>query len=43
MTETENHFVWDLAFLGSGVLLMGLGIALISAARNDSVARGMNP
>jgi uncharacterized membrane protein len=35
VVETENHLIFDLAFLGSGVLLIGLGWALIRAGRND--------
>ena len=41
VTETENHLVWDLTFLGSGVVLIVLGVALISKARDDSASRGM--
>jgi uncharacterized membrane protein len=33
--ETANHLVWDLAFLASGVLLIGLGTALIATGRRD--------
>lgn len=41
VTEAANHLVWDLAFLGSGVLLSVIGIAVMTTARNDAVARGM--
>ncbi|MGN6544373.1 MAG: DUF2243 domain-containing protein [Aureliella sp.] len=40
VTETENHLVWDLTFLGAGVLLIIIGLATINAGRRDSVARG---
>ena len=40
VTETENHLVWDLAFLASGVVLIGVGLALIRAGRNDTLTRG---
>lgn len=40
VTETENHLVWDLAFLASGVVLIGVGLALIRAGRDDATARG---
>jgi uncharacterized membrane protein len=40
VTETENHLVWDLAFLASGVLLIGIGVALIRAGRSDDTVRG---
>lgn len=31
VTEGPNHLVWDLLFLGSGIVLLGLGILLIRA------------
>lgn len=40
VTETENHLIWDLAFLGSGVVLIAVGLAVINAARHDSTPRG---
>jgi uncharacterized membrane protein len=43
VTETENHLVWDLAFLASGVVLIGVGLALIRAGRSDATARGGQP
>lgn len=43
VTETENHLVWDLAFLASGVVLIGVGLALIRAGRDDATARGGRP
>ena len=43
VTETENHLVWDLTFLGSGVLLIIIGLATINAGRRDSVGRGATP
>jgi uncharacterized membrane protein len=30
VTETPNHLLWDLAFLGSGLLLSVVGIAMIA-------------
>jgi uncharacterized membrane protein len=39
VTETDNHLLWDLAFLASGVVLIGIGASLISAARKEIVAR----
>lgn len=35
VTETENHLIWDLAFLGSGVLLMLIGWGIIRSASNE--------
>jgi uncharacterized membrane protein len=43
VTETENHLVWDLAFLASGVVLAGVGLALIRAGHSDATARGSQP
>ena len=43
VTETENHLVWDLAFLASGVVLIGLGLSLIWNGRLDSMTRGSQP
>lgn len=43
VTETANHLIWDLAFLASGVLLIGIGWALIGTARGDATARGGMP
>ena len=40
VTETENHLVWDLAFLASGVVLIAVGWALIRAGREDTLPRG---
>lgn len=40
VTETENHLIWDLAFLGSGVLLIGIGWAFIKAGSGDTKTRG---
>ena len=39
VTETDNHLVWDLAFLGSGLFLIGIGASLIFAARKDVTVR----
>jgi len=39
VTETDNHLIWDLAFLASGLLLIGIGMTMISAGRKDAVAR----
>jgi uncharacterized membrane protein len=41
VTETPNHLTWDLTFLGSGVLLILIGLSLIKGARNDRLTRGM--
>ena len=40
VTETENHLVWDLAFLASGVVLIGTGWAFIKAGSGDKETRG---
>ena len=39
VAETANHLIWDLAFLGSGVLLCLVGLALIQWARGDRADR----
>ncbi len=39
VTETDNHLIWDLAFLASGLLLIGIGASMISAARKDATVR----
>ena len=39
VTETENHLIWDLAFLASGSILIGIGVTMISAARKDTTVR----
>ena len=39
VTETHNHLIWDLAFLASGLLLIGIGWTMIHAGRRDSVPR----
>ena len=39
VTETDNHLLWDLAFLASGLLLIGMGATAISAGRKDAAAR----
>jgi uncharacterized membrane protein len=36
VTEGNNHLIWDLAFLASGLLLVGIGVSMISAGRKDS-------
>ena len=36
VTETHNHLIWDIAFLASGVLLIGIGWAVIHAGRRDT-------
>jgi uncharacterized membrane protein len=38
VTETENHLVWDVAFLLSGVVFALGGWALVRAARSRQVA-----
>ena len=35
VTETENHLVWDLLFLVSGVVLAGMGCILMTVARSS--------
>ena len=42
VTETENHLIWDIAFLASGVLLIGIGWAFIRAGSGDKQTRGQN-
>jgi uncharacterized membrane protein len=39
VTETHNHLIWDLAFLASGLLLIGIGWTMIQAGRRDSAPR----
>jgi uncharacterized membrane protein len=39
VTETENHVMWDVAFLGSGILFAAAGLYLINAARDDRASR----
>ena len=39
VTGTENHLIWYLAFLASGLLLIGIGATMISAGRKDAIAR----
>jgi uncharacterized membrane protein len=36
VTETDNHLVWDLSLLASGVLLIAVGWIMISAGRRFS-------
>jgi len=38
--ESPNHLIADLAFLGSGVAMILLGVTLINAGRHDAVPRG---
>jgi uncharacterized membrane protein len=40
VVETENHLVWDLAFLASGLLLIGVGWSLIRSGQRDATPRG---
>jgi uncharacterized membrane protein len=40
VVETENHLIWDLAFLGSGVALIILGLSLINSGKRDVAVRG---
>lgn len=40
VTETANHLIFDLAFLASGLLLIGLGWTLLRVGRQDVAARG---
>lgn len=42
ITETEDHLIWDIAFLASGVLLIGIGWAFIRAGSGDKQTRGQN-
>jgi len=39
VTETADHFAWDLAFLGSGVVMIAFGWLLISLAAPSRVIR----
>ena len=39
VVEAGNHLLWDMAFLGSGVVLILVGWAAIRAARGDDAAR----
>jgi uncharacterized membrane protein len=39
VTETPDHLMWDLAFLASGLLLIGIGWTMIHAARRDAAPR----
>lgn len=41
--EAESHLIWDVAFLGSGVLLIGIGWALIRSGWRDTAVRGGVP
>ena len=41
VTETHNHLIWDLAFLASGLLLIGIGLTMIQGGRRDSVPRSV--
>ena len=40
VVERPGHLTWDLAFLGSGVVLIVVGLRVIAAGRNDAVVRG---
>ena len=42
VTETPNHLMWDLMFLGSGIVLIGLGVMIINSGQHESAHRGMN-
>lgn len=39
VVEAGNHLLWDLVFLGSGVVLLLIGGLLIRAGRNDQILR----
>ena len=39
VTETADHLTWDLLFLGSGIVLMAVGGALIWAGRRDALTK----
>ena len=39
VVERPGHLPWDLAFLGSGVVLLLLGMTLVRAGRGDARAR----
>ena len=41
VTETENHLVWDVAFLASGLVLLGVGLSLIKSGLRDSTTRAV--
>jgi len=38
VTETADHLVWDLAFLASGLVLIGIGATLIAGDRGPAAA-----
>jgi hypothetical protein len=40
VTETENHLVFDIAFLMSGVALIALGLWLIRTGQREPAVRG---
>ena len=40
VTETEGHMVWDLAFLASGAVLIGIGWLTIRSGESDRTPRG---
>lgn len=39
VTETDNHLVWDLAFLAFGLLLMGIGGTMVVAGCKEATSR----
>ncbi|MGE0760745.1 MAG: DUF2243 domain-containing protein, partial [Pirellulaceae bacterium] len=39
VTETQDHLVWDVTFLASGLVLFGIGWSLIHAGRRDGAVR----
>jgi uncharacterized membrane protein len=41
--ETDNHLIWDLAFLGSGVLFSGVGLVLIWIGKRLPDGHGQLP
>jgi len=41
--ERPGHLPWDIAFLASGAILIGVGWAVIRAGRTDVTPRGQSP
>lgn len=43
VVEGPGHLAWDVGFLLSGVVLIGLGGMVIRSGRNDTIPRGEQP
>lgn len=43
VVEALGESVWDVVFLGSGVILILAGLAIIQSGRNDTTPRGASP